>query len=170
MTAPTLTLYEHVADLIALLEEAGHAEPQHANEFDQLIKMQIDCTREKVDRVNAALSQLEATAQHATNEIERLQARKQAATENAQRLKNYVIDVMASRGLKKLEGITSGFTLRANAPGVEILNQEAVPAQFIQVRESITQCVDKRGIKDAIARGADVPGVRLVQTLSLVRR
>jgi len=164
----SITLYEHVTDLVELLQESELAGPEHRAQFDELIQMQICGTREKIDRVSAALSQLEAVAQHATEEIERLQKRKASALQNAERLKAYVIDVMASRGLKKLEGNTSGFTLRCNAPGVDIVNPEAVPAEFIQVRES--RQPDKRAIKDALAHGIDVPGVRLVQTLSLVRR
>jgi len=165
---PSLTLYDHVADLVDLLQESELAGPEHRAEFDQLIQMQICGTREKIDRVNAALSQLDAVAQHASEEIERLQRRKQSALQNANRLKAYIIDVMASRGLKKLEGHTSGFTLRCNAPGIDIVDEPAIPEEFIAVRES--RQPDKKLIKAHVAGGGHVPGVRLVQTLSLVRR
>lgn len=169
MTAAScLTLYDHVAELLELLEQSELAGPDGRGDYDAAIRDQVAGTKQKIDRVNAALSALENLAQHASEEIERLQRRKQSALANAERLKAYVIEVMAANGLKKLEGLTSGFTLRCNAPGIDVVNAEAVPAEFIELRES--RQVNKRAIKDAMAHGADVPGVRLVQTLSLVRR
>lgn len=166
--APALTLYDYVTDLIALLEESELAGPEMRSEYDSLIRDQVAGTKDKIDRVNGALSQLEALAQHATEEIDRLQKRKASALRNADRLKHYVLDVMAGAGLKKLEGMTSGFTMRCNAPSVDIFDMEMIPEDFIRIVE--TRSADKRAIKEAIARGGDVPGVRLVQTLSLIRR
>lgn len=165
---PSLTLYDHVADLLALVEESELAAPETRPEYEAAIREQLSGTKDKIDRTNAALSQLEAVALHATEEIERLQKRKASALRNAERLKQYVLEVMLSAGWKKLEGHTSGFTLRSNAPGVEVVSLDAIPPAFTRLVE--TRQADKVAIKQAILGGVFVPGARLTQTLSLVRR
>lgn len=164
----SLTLYDHIQDLVALLEESELAGPELRPQYDDEIRGLVAGTKEKIDRTSAVLSQLEAVAQHASDEIDRLQKRKASALRNADRLKRYVLDVMAGAGMKKLEGFTSGFTMRCNAPSVDVLDMEQLPAAFVRIVE--TRAADKQAIKNAIAQGVDVPGVRLVQTLSLLRR
>jgi hypothetical protein len=164
----SITLYDHCAELLDLLEESELAGPEHRAEFDQLISMQIGNTREKVDRVSAALGQLDAAEEACTAEIQRLQTRKQSIMRAADRLKNYVLDVMQSTGLRKLEGRTSGLAMRCNAPSVEVIEETSIPPAFFDVTE--VSRLDKRRLKAAVANGEFVPGVRLVQTLSLVRR
>ncbi len=142
---------------------------EHRAEFDQLISTQIGNTREKVDRVSAALGQLDAAEEACTAEIQRLQARKQQSIMRAaDRLKAYVLDVMQSTGLRKLEGRTSALSMRCNAPSMEILDEASIPPAFFDVTE--VSRLDKRRLKAAVAGGEFIPGVRLVQTLGLVRR
>jgi chromosome segregation ATPase len=168
MAAPSLTLYDHVGDLIELLEESEAAAPETREQYAALIRAQIANTRDKVDRIAAVLATLETSAEACTAEIERLQRRRQSLMNNAERLKQYVLEVMMKNGMKKLEGQTAALTMRANSPGVDIIDEAAIPAEY-QV-QTISTRPDKRAIKAAVLGGTHVPGAKLVQSLSLLRR
>jgi hypothetical protein len=75
---------------------------------------------------------------------------------------------MQAHGVKRLDGHTSGFTLRNNAPSVEIADEESIPGEYLAWKEVCS--VGKKRIKEALAQGHAVEGARLVQTVSLVRR
>lgn len=168
MPTDALTLYDHVGELLMLLDEESQAQPEYREQYAQLIREHLTTTRDKVDRVAAALATLDAHAEACAMEIERLSRRRSALENAAQRLKGYVLDVMAGAGLKKLEGATSALTMRCNAPSVDIWDEAAIPRDFIV--QTITERPDKKAIKAAVLGGAHVPGAKLVQTLSLLRR
>lgn len=165
------TLETQILSLMQLLEDAMEAstEEERAN-YEALIRSSITGAKHKVDAINGVLAELETREEACAKEIARLQARKQAAAGNAKRLRGYIVAVCAGAGLKKLEGLTSGFSIRNNAAQLEIFNQEELPAEFIDWRiEEICE-PNKQKIKAALTAGNEVPGARLVQTQSAVRR
>lgn len=167
MPTDALTLYDHVGELLMLLDEESQA-PEHREQYAQLIREHLTTTRDKVDRVAAALATLDAHAEACQTEIERLGKRKAQLDNAAQRLKGYILDVMAGAGLKKLEGATSALTMRCNAPSVDIWDDSAIPAEWLV--ETVSTRPDKKAIKAYVLGGGTVPGAKLVQTLSLLRR
>ena len=77
-------------------------------------------------------------------------------------LEGVVLNVMVSRGMRKLVNGSSSFTVIQNPPKVEIgLPAEQLPAEF-QRTTAPTVEPDKKAIKAALERGEDVPGARLV--------
>ncbi len=165
------TLEGQIACLIELIEEsASAATDEERAAYDAILRNAIMGAKSKVDAISGVLAELGAREEACAREIARLQARKQAAAGNAKRLRGYIVAVCAGANLKKLEGLTSGFSIRNNAPQLEIFEQEALPAEYIDVRvEEVLEPARDR-IKAAITAGADVPGARLVQTQSAVRR
>jgi hypothetical protein len=65
---------------------------------------------------------------------------------------------MREWGVKKVEGLKFSFTLKKNPPSIEIENEDAIPAEFIDYAPTIS----KTRIKDAIDAGQDVPGAKLI--------
>ena len=169
MAALSLTLYDHAADLVELIHlRMECSDPQEQAQFDKLLHQTIGNTRDKVDKCSHALAALETLSAAAAEEIARLKRRQQQADAAAASLKAYLLGIMQAHGLKRMDGHTTGFTLRNNAPSVEIEDEERIPDQFLAWKE--TCCPDKKLIKAALAQGQPVDGARLVQTLSLVRR
>lgn len=165
------TLEGQICCLIELIEESASASSEEERAaFDAAIRNAISGSKNKVDAIAGVLSELETREKACAAEIARLQARKQAAAGNAKRLRGYVVAVCAAAGLKKLEGLTSGFTIRNNAAQLDIFNEEDLPGEYIDVEIEERHTPNTQRIKTALANGADVPGARLVQTQSAVRR
>ena len=169
MAAQSLTLYEHASELVDLLHSRMEAtDPEDQAQIDTLLSRVITTARDKVDRCSHALSALDTISAAAGEEIARLKRRQAQADEAAARLKAYILSVMQAHGAKRLEGHTTGFTLRNNAASVEIADEDAIPGEFLTWKEVCQP--DKKRIKEALANGQSVEGCRLVQTISLVRR
>ena len=167
--ALSLTLYDHTQELVELLHQRMEAtDPEDQAQYDAALTRAISGTKDKIDRCHHALSALETIAAAAAEEIARLKRRAEHADAAAAMLKRYIIAVMEAHQMKRLEGHTTGFTLRHNAPSVEIANEEAIPDEFLVTRENTA--IDKKLIKQALVAGRSVEGARLVQTVSLVRR
>jgi Siphovirus Gp157 len=167
--APSLTLYDHAAELVELIHARMDAtDPEDQAQWETLIVRTVTTAKDKVDRCNHALSTLETISAAAGEEIARLKRRQQQANEAAMRLRAYILSVMQAHGLKRMDGHTTGFTLRNNAASVEIPNEDAIPGEYLNWKEVCTP--DKKRIKEALAAGQPVEGARLVHTISLVRR
>jgi chromosome segregation ATPase len=165
----SITLYDHCHDLLDLLWQFDECESDEAREaLAVAIREHIGNTREKVDRVGGALASLNATAEAISVEIDRLKERKAMFEKNAATLKQQTLYVMSVTGLKKLEGNTTTLSARNNAESVDVLDAEELPDEFLKYE--LTKTPIKASIKDALKAGAEVPGARLIQTISLVRR
>ncbi len=165
------TLETQILEMITLLEdhEAAKTEEERTT-IDAMIRERVVGSKQKVDAINGVLAELDAREQACAKEIARLQARKQTAANNAKRLRSYVVAVCAGAGLKKLEGLTSGFSIRNNTPQLEIFNEEELPAQYIQITIEERHTPDTQRIKTDLLNGAEIPGAQLKQSQSAVRR
>lgn len=164
ITGPLWAISEH---LFALLDTVDLAEPEQKADIEAEIQRYVEASIQKADHIAEALSICESTATAAANEIKRLQDRKRAAEAAKERLSNYVVRVMESHGLRKLEGKTNTFTLR-DTDSVVITDMDAVPSGF--KRTTISVDADKVAIKKAIKGGASVPGADLETRTGLVRK
>lgn len=168
-SASSMTLYSISDHLITLLDTYDLCPTDEARaECEAEIRRVVEQQIRKVDDFCRFLAHLESQADFAACEIERLKERKTAFENLGERLEQYAIRIMQSLNLRRLDGNTSRLLLRHNAPGVEIDNQELVPARYKTVRQEIS--VDKRAIKRAIDGGEDVPGAHLREpSTSLIR-
>jgi hypothetical protein len=106
---------------------------------------------------------LEGQARLLRDKESQLAARRQKMEKFAAALKSSLHQQMLDWGVKKVEGSEYSFTVKKNPPRVEIVDEEAIPPEFIDY----TPSVNKAAIKSAIEDGKQVPGAELVQTTRL---
>jgi hypothetical protein len=167
---PRGSLYEITDHLAALFDTVDMAETEEQRQaIGAEIANYLEAEVRKVDGVASYLAHCEAQQQLAAAEIQRLQNRKEAYERREEHLKQYVISIMEANKLKKLEGATSTLSLRACPASVEVLDEAAVPAEFMIVKQVVS--LDRKAIKAALESDVDVPGVDLViGKQTLVRR
>jgi hypothetical protein len=133
---PAVTLYDAEDALVSLAECVETVAPEQEAEFLAEFGRALATAVEKRDRVGQFLSHLEAQAEFAKHEIERLRARKAAFEDAAERIKRYVVRVIEAQGADakgkypKLEGRTVTFSLRKSPATVEIRNEAEVPVDY----------------------------------------
>lgn len=139
---------------------AQRREREAERERELKLKRSIDRSGQLLDRLEARAARYKAAAALAKQRAELACAR-------AERIENAILERMQRANLQKLVGNAVTLSQRLNAPGLQVVDQRKVPSQFI--RTKVTEEVDKAAAKVALARGEDVPGVKLVQTVSLIR-
>jgi hypothetical protein len=122
---------------------------------------------EKVDRVAAVLSSLDAVSANARTEIERLTERRQSAERAAERLKDYILRVIQSRDGRPLKGRNTTFSVR-HSEALIIDDPSTVPPEW--KRTTVSVDIPKDPIKLAIKAGESVPGAHIEQRESLQRK
>jgi hypothetical protein len=157
--ADSLTLYQLEDDLAALVETLECADSEQRQELIARIEETELRTADKCDAMARFVSGLSHQERYADAEIERLTARRDAIKAARERLQNYILYVMHTRGLKKLEGRTSTICLRKNPDSVEITDEASIPAEYKSVKTEVTP--RKNDIKAALKAGKAVAGARL---------
>lgn len=102
-------------------------------------------------------------------EIARLQALKGKRDKIAQGLRDYLRENMERAGIEKIECPLFSISIRKNPAAVEITNTDDLPFKFWRTPDPKppVPAPDKAAIKDALKRGEEVPGARMVQTTRL---
>lgn len=117
----------------------------------------------KAENTAAIIKQLNITADMIAEEIKRLQERKRAFENRAERIKEYLLKQLELAGIEKVSTATFTVSIRKNPPSVDVYDVNKIPSGFQIVKYDI----DKAAIKKALTSGHDVPGARLVQGKSL---
>jgi hypothetical protein len=154
--------YRYIADLLEALPEDNPEEYERAvQQFSATITM----GREKVDRFAGFLRRLKTEQDHLVKEAHRIRYRIQVLENLERRLREYAVWALQNANLPKISGRDSTLSLRNNQGQIEVFDADLVPAEF---KEVITQTiVSKIRVRKAIDEGREVPGVRLVPTVSL---
>src|SRR5215510_9493616 len=142
-----LTLYRIEEDLQALLDSVETCPDELRPEIEQRIAEYVTAEVDKIDRVGAVLSSLEAVQVHAKAEIERLRDRQQAAERDARRLEQYLLQVLRQRGGQALKGRSTTFIMR-KTEALTIIAPELVPDRF--KRTTVNVDIPKTPIKEAL--------------------
>jgi hypothetical protein len=162
-----LTLYAIEEDLQSLLDSVEVCPEELRPELEARIAEYVGSEIAKVDGVGRVLSSLDAVQSHARAEIERLRARQKSAENNAERLKAYILHVLAQRDGKPLKGnYVTFFASRSEA--VIIDDPETVPAEW--KRTTVSVDIPKEPVKRAIKAGQTIPGAHIEQREYLGRR
>jgi hypothetical protein len=133
---PTLTLYALSEELMAHLDSIDLTEsgsPERA-ECEAAIQAYLTQLPTKVGSVAGILAHLEAQAQMAAREMQRLTARKEFFERATERLEAYCVRVLEQlpaprKGPRKLEGETSTLALRLS-DAVVLRDEAQVPANY----------------------------------------
>lgn len=123
----------------------------------------------KIDQTAHVLAALDYEARCASDEIARLQARKQHAKASQDRLEAYLCRIITANGGKKLIGKTNTLSVRPS-DAVVIVDESLIPAEYISEKVITTKSVDKVAIKAALKAGVDIPGADLEFRQNLTRR
>ena len=137
-------------ELTAELEEA-----LHINQFQ---------LQEKVGNYAKVIANYQAESDAIDQEIKRLKAMKDSREKKIEWLKESVKKAMLVSGIEKLESVLFKISVR-RSEAVEVDLVEALPNAFQNVKNVVT--ADKVAIKEAIKRGENVTGARLVENFNL---
>lgn len=156
----------HAMDKATAIDENGepNIDPAAYNTIDGL----YDTFDTKIEACAAAMRDIEARAQAAADEAERLYGRKVSLLRHRDWLKEYIRQNMEFVGRQKVEG--SLFTVRVQntAARVEIADRTELPPEFVVVRT--TESTDRAKLKEALTAGREIPGVSLVKGTTVVIR
>jgi hypothetical protein len=106
----------------------------------------------------------QANVDGATAEMKRIKAYIEQEQKQIDRLKNALLQSMVLTGTDKLECDFFRFSVR-RSEAVEVDLLEALPANY--VTEKTTKSADKVAIKEAIKRGENITGARIIENFSL---
>ena len=159
---------ELLASTLDALDSADELTPELYDQLQQQLIESLAGTREKIDRTAAVLADYRAAAAAAKAEKDRLAARQQRYERHIERIETYVLAILATSGIAKLDGLTATLSARRNPESLVIDDADAIPGTFYRIPPPSAPVPDKNAIKAEIKRGHDVPGCRLVQTERLV--
>jgi hypothetical protein len=162
-----LPLWQIEQELEILLDTLDACPDELRPELEARIAEYLGAEVEKIDRVDAVLSSLDAVAANAKMEIDRLRQRQQSAEKAARRLEGYVLHVLRERDGRPLKGRNVTFSAR-HTEALIVDNPAIVPDKW--KRTTIAVDVPKQPVKAALKAGEDVPGVHLEQHESLQRK
>ena len=145
-----------------LEENAGLSEEQHA-ELASYLQTSNPEILAKRDRLGEFLMRIDSEVEAIRAEEKRLAARRARFEKISECMKSSIHQQMLDDGKKKIEGQLFGFSIRRNPAKVHIVDEGAIPAEFMEW----TPSVNKMGVKDAIERGETVPGAELVTSTRL---
>ena len=105
---------------------------------------------------------LEATAASIKDAEAQMSKRRKAIENKAAGIRKYLFDSMQFAGVQRIESPQFVLTIKNNPPAVDVFDHLQVPAEFMKQPEPPPPAVDKAKVKDAIKKGQEVPGCRLV--------
>ena len=133
---PSLSLFQITEEVEILLDCAETVTPAQQEEYRRDLAEAMTRQTTKIDRVHGFMKHCEANAAAAAAEIKRLQGVKKQYETAQENMRGAVLTVLENvvqpdaKGKRYLKSPLVSFTLRANAPKVEIQNEEMIPADF----------------------------------------
>lgn len=161
-----LTLEE--LSFIELMEENGG---EVTDEILEELAIRRDNFQHKAEAYTKFILKLESEADAAAAEIKRIQALKKAKENTVARLKESLLAALMvftqedAKGIRRFETPLAKISTRKSI-AVEILDEEAIPADFWVIKKEVSKSTISTAIKD----GATVPGAQLKENLSLAIR
>jgi hypothetical protein len=162
----SLIKYElkEINNIVNFLEnENGDLDEQTINDTKESVGLLLE---EKSNQLELILKDLESKEEKC-KEIADFYAKKaKQASEKRKALKELIITTMTGLGAKRLETETGTFTIKNNAPSLIIDDESLIPQKFITHISSTK--IEKNEIKKEMKNGAEIPGVHLETTQSLL--
>jgi len=161
-----LTLEE--LSFIELMEENGG---EVTDEILEDLAIRRDNFQHKAEAYTRFILKLESEADAAAAEIKRIQALKKAKDNTVARLKEHLLAALMvftqedAKGIRRFETPLAKLSTRKSI-AVEILDEDAIPADFWVIKKEVSKSTISTAIKD----GATVPGAQLKENLSLAIR
>jgi esterase/lipase len=157
-----MNLYEITRDALELasLLETEELTP----ELESALVINQEQLQAKAGNYAKVIANIQSDADAIETEIKRLKAMKESKERAITRLKDAVKDAMIVSAIDKIESPLFKLALRRSET-VEVDMVEALPNAYQNVKNVVT--ADKVAIKEAIKRGENVYGARLVENFNL---
>lgn len=169
MSTALQPLWEIEEDLRALLDSIETCPEEFQPELQARIAEYLSREALKIDQAANVLAALDYEQKAAGDEMARLAERKRAAKASQDRLEKYLCRIIAARAGKKLIGNTNTLSVRPS-DAVVVVDEAAIPGEYIVEEVIVTKRVDKVRIKKALKAGEEVPGADLEYRDNLVRK
>jgi hypothetical protein len=115
----------------------------------------------KATNVAAFARNLEATAAAIKDAEAQMAARRKALEGRAESLRRYLLSCMQATGISKIESPHFALAVKQNPPSVVLDEPGLIPEGYWRQKPPPAPEPDKVAIKEALARGLDVPGAHL---------
>ena len=157
-----MNLYEitREAQELAFLLETDELTP----ELEAALIINQDQLQVKAGNYAKVIANIQSDSDSIEAEIKRLKAMKDTKDRSISRLKEALRDAMLVSGIDKIESSLFKLSLR-RSEAVEVDVVEALPNAFQNVKNVVT--ADKVAIKEAIKRGENVTGARLIENFNI---
>lgn len=156
-----ITLYEISHDMATITDDIIDAEGELTPELERRLDECGLALTVKAEGIWMVLRNMEANNSVIDTEIKRLQKIKKIRNNATDRLKTYIKRCMEDANLKKIDTPLGGFTIRKSPASVEIIDESIIPFDLMVVIPE-TQRPDKKAISDALKKGEDVKGAKLI--------
>ena len=157
-----MNLYEitREAQELAFLLETDELTP----ELEAALLINQDQLQAKAGNYAKVIANIQSDSDSIDAEIKRLKAMKDTKDRSISRLKEALRDAMLVSGIDKIESSLFKLSLR-RSEAVEVDVVEALPNAFQNIKNVVT--ADKLAIKEAIKRGENVMGARIIENFNL---
>jgi len=158
-----LTLYQISAEYRAAADMLAELDLDEQTVADTLESINGDLTV-KSQNVAFVIRNIEASAEQIGVAIEHMQARAQALTKRADRIREYLLQNMLMAGVQKIECPYFKLSVRDNPPKVIVDDEKQIPMAYMTdpaPPPPPPPKPDKKLIAAALKDGFDVPGCRL---------
>ena len=133
-------------------------------ELEAMLVINQEKMEVKVNNYAKVIANIQSDSDAIDQEIKRLKAMKESKDRAITRLKDAVREAMLVSAIDKIESPLFKLSLR-RSESVEVDIVEALPSQFVNIKNVIT--ADKIAIKEAIKRGENITGARLIENFNL---
>lgn len=160
-----MNLYEIQSEIYYILENLVDLETGEISEeaIEQLRELS-EAYELKLENVACYIKSLEAEQKAIKEEIASLQARAKTKEKKAERLREYIAEVMKADGREKLETSRAVLSFR-KSEAVEVADVEKLPAIYLRVKTEYS--ADKKALKEALKAGEEIAGATLVTKQNL---
>lgn len=157
-----MNLYEITREALELacLLETDELTP----ELEAALLINQDQLQAKAGNYAKVIANIQSDSDAIDAEIKRLKAMKETKDRAVNRLKEALREAMMVSGIDKIESPLFKLSLR-RSEAVEVDVVEALPIEFKNFKEVVT--ADKVSIKEAIKRGENITGARIVENFNL---
>jgi len=133
-------------------------------ELEEALIINQDQLQAKAVNYAKVIANYQAESDAIDQEIKRLKAMKESRDKKVEWLKESVKKAMLVSGIEKVESPIFKLSVR-RSEAVEVDVVEALPSAFQNVKNVVT--ADKVAIKEAIKRGENVIGARIIENFNL---
>ena len=157
-----MNLYEitREAQELASLLETEELTP----ELEEMLVINQEQLQAKAGNYAKVIANIQSDADSIDQEIKRLKAMKDSKDRAITRLKEALRHAMLVSAIDKIESPLFKLSLR-RSEAVEVEVVEALPSEFVNVKNVVT--ADKIAIKEAIKRGENVFGARIIENFNI---